>query len=262
MRPIVCERELGEGWELTRPTTAALPGVRMSGFHDRGTGGLDMQVAALSAVTVVIDLGDHPLSVAEDTAPRTVDSLVAGLAPAPHRVRSAALECLELRLSPVTAYALLDAAPSELNGVPSAEDLWGAPARRLRERLRDTQTWPERFALATDFLAGHDTGRSMDPEVTAAWQTMLTRNGQVRIAELAETTGWSRKRLWSRFTAQVGVTPKRAAMVVRFRRAFDLLLAGHPPAEVAARCGYTDQSHLHRDVTAFSGLTPGLLATA
>lgn len=82
----------------------------------------------------------------------------------------------------------------------------------------------------------------------------------MRVRDLAELTGWSRKRVWSRFTTQVGVTPKRAAMVVRFRCAFDLLVTGHSPADVAVACRYSDQSHLHRDVSAFSGITPGVLA--
>ncbi|MFI0803390.1 hypothetical protein [Amycolatopsis lurida] len=33
-------------------------------------------------------------------------------------------------------------------------------------------------------------------------------------------------------------------------------------AGVAARCGYVDQSHLHREVKAFTGLTPSIVAVA
>jgi AraC-like DNA-binding protein len=71
-----------------------------------------------------------------------------------------------------------------------------------------------------------------------------------------EELGWSRKRLWSRFHAQIGLPPKRAAKLVRFDRAAHRLVAGQAASRVAADGGYTDQSHLHRDVMAFTGTTP------
>jgi AraC-like DNA-binding protein len=82
------------------------------------------------------------------------------------------------------------------------------------------------------------------------------------VERLAEETGWSRKRLWSRFRAQVGISPKRAASLVRFDCAVHRLAAGEPAAAVAADCGYADQSHLHRDVRAFTGATPAAAAVA
>jgi AraC-like DNA-binding protein len=72
--------------------------------------------------------------------------------------------------------------------------------------------------------------------------------------------GWSRKRLWSRFRSQIGLPAKRAAKLVRFDHAAHRLSAGEPPGRVAAEAGYADQSHLHRDVLAFSTVTPGVVA--
>jgi AraC-like DNA-binding protein len=79
---------------------------------------------------------------------------------------------------------------------------------------------------------------------------------------LADEVGWSRKRLWSRFRAQLGVGPKRVARLVRFDRAAHLLAAGHAPAGVATVSGYSDQPHLHREVREFAGLTPTAVAAA
>jgi AraC-like DNA-binding protein len=94
------------------------------------------------------------------------------------------------------------------------------------------------------------------------WAQLVTSRGQVRVDQLAAEIGWSRKRLWSRFRSQIGLTPKRAAQLVRFDHAAHLLAAGHSAARVAAETGYADQSHLHRDVMAFAGVTPTAVAVA
>ena len=45
--------------------------------------------------------------------------------------------------------------------------------------------------------------------------------------------------------------------VLRLDRARALLGRGTPAGPVAARCGYTDQSHLVREFRALAGCTPG-----
>lgn len=52
----------------------------------------------------------------------------------------------------------------------------------------------------------------------AAWvcDGIVASRGRVRVDDLAAEVGCSRKRLWSRFRSQVGLSPKRAAMLVRF----------------------------------------------
>ena len=113
-------------------------------------------------------------------------------------------------------------------------------------------------ALARRYQAG----RAADPEVAFAWRQMVASRGCLRVERLAAEVGWSRKRLWSRFRSQIGLTPKRAAQLVRFDHAAHRLAAGHSAALVAAESGYTDQSHLHRDVKTFAGVTPTAVAAA
>ena len=107
---------------------------------------------------------------------------------------------------------------------------------------------------------GCQAGPSVDPEVAWAWEQILRSQGQVRVDRLAGEVGWSRKRLWSRFHSQVGLPPKRAATLVRFDHAAHRLAAGEDAARVAADAGYADQSHLHRDVVAFTSATPATVA--
>ncbi|MFD6392205.1 helix-turn-helix domain-containing protein [Nocardia sp. NPDC060259] len=254
------ERELA-GWEVAGPSAPSIDGVAMGGFRDRVGTGADMQVVARPDVIVVVQFGESRLAVGNTLGQNSFGGVVAGLSPGPHRVGTHRFECLEVRLSPIAAYRLLGGVPGDLRDtVADIGDVWGTAATLLREQLAETATWANRFALTTGFLTDRASTRSADPEVAACWHRVVASNGDVRVRDLAELTGWSRKRVWSRFTAQVGVTPKRAAMVVRFRSAFDLLVSGRSPADVAVACGYSDQSHLHRDVLAFAGITPGVLA--
>ncbi|MEV0076771.1 helix-turn-helix domain-containing protein [Nocardia neocaledoniensis] len=250
------------GWDFATPAVAR-PGVSMIGYRDVVGGGVDLRVAATTAVAIVIEFGGGDLIVDDTGGRQALGAFVVGLPMDTARVCAERAQCVEVRLSPVLAYHLLDTAPKDLGaGVISAEALWGGRVRRLREQLTLADTWGQRFALTNAFLAqGTHARRAIDPEVIAAWRLVLDSGGQVRVDALAASLGWSRKRLWSRFEAQIGLTPKRAAMLVRFRRAVDGLLAGRPAADVAAACGYTDQAHLSRDVAIFADRTPGALQT-
>ncbi|WP_030672090.1 helix-turn-helix transcriptional regulator [Streptomyces sp. NRRL B-1347] len=259
--PVPLERDVEGGWEVALGG-ASLDGVRMAGFRDRAAAGLDMRVLPQPSVIVVIGLGDEPVTVESGTGHRPLRSFVAALTPGPARIRGERVECVEVSLSPRAAYAVLGVSPRELEGsITSLESLWGRHERHLRERLADATTWRERLTLTEAFLARRAArAPAMAPEVAAAWETIVGSGGRVRVADLAAACGWSRKRLWSRFGDQIGLTPKRAAMLVRFDRAARALSAGENAIDVALACGYVDQPHLHRDVQALAGCTPGALA--
>jgi AraC-like DNA-binding protein len=147
--------------------------------------------------------------------------------------------------------------------VAALEDVWGRGAGQVEERLRAATSWDERFTIAAEILGRRLGARpSVDPEVAYTWRRMVTSRGRVRVDGLAGEVSWGRKRLWSRFRSQLGLTPQRAAQLVRFDRAAHLLAAGHAVASVAAQSGYVDQSHLHREVKAIAGATPTAVATA
>lgn len=235
----------------------------MAGFSARAGESVDLRVVPYPAVTVAIDLGDGLVVVEDDGGRQHRGSVAAGLAPGSVRAVGRDVECLQVRLSPVVAYDLLGAS-SELSGtIASLDDLWGSDSTRIVERLRDTASWEDRFAIVEAVLTRRlEAGGGVDPEVALAWQRMVTTRGRLRVDHLADETGWSRKRLWSRFRSQVGVTPKRASQLIRFDHAAHRLAAGHSAAVVAAESGYADQSHLHREAASFAGLTPRAIASA
>jgi AraC-like DNA-binding protein len=263
MRPGVPYPDGTDMWGVARPSRPSrVPGVTMAGFRDRGTAPVDLRAVTHPAITLAVQFGDGPLIV-EDAAGNVVSgSVVVGLAFGTLHVRGEGIECIQVRLSPVTAHALLGASSAELDGkVATLDDLWGRDASRIGERLRDTPSWEDRFAIIDAALTRrYEAGPSVDPETARAWERIVTSRGQVRIDELTAELGWSRKRLWARFRSHIGLAPKRAAMLARFDAAAHHLASGLGAARVAAELGYVDQSHLHRDVVTFTGQTPATVA--
>ncbi|RZQ60913.1 AraC family transcriptional regulator [Amycolatopsis suaedae] len=230
----------------------------MAGFRIRADGLTELRAIPHPAVTVGVEFGDRAFDIHGAQGRMRTGTLAAGLGFGAFRVRTDGVECVQIRLSPVVAYAVL----GELtDGVLALDDLWGNATSRLRERLHGARSWPERFALIESELAARlHRGRRADPEVVWAWREIVGSRGRARVGDLAARVGWSRGRLWSRFGAQLGLTPKRAAMLVRFDHAVHRLVRGDAPARVAADGGYVDQSHLHHEIRAFTGTTPAVAA--
>jgi AraC-like DNA-binding protein len=235
----------------------------MAGFGQRIPALVDIAMIAHPSVTLIVDLSEAGGIVYDAHGRQQRGSFVAGLLPGQLRAGGWRGECLQIRLSPAVAAAVLGVSAELTGTVESLEDVWVRDAGQVEEKLRAATSWDERFTIAADVLGRRLGDRpSVDPEVAYTWRRTVASQGRVRVAGLAEEVGWSRKRLWSRFRAQIGLTPTRAAQLVRFDHAAHLLAAGRDAASVAAQSGYADQSHLHREVKAIAGLTPTAVATA
>ncbi|PKW12362.1 AraC-type DNA-binding protein [Streptomyces sp. 1222.5] len=235
----------------------------MAGFHVRDLQAL--RIVPHPAVTLLLDFGAGSPVIDGAGGRQQLGSVVAGPglgSAGAVRARGENVECVQVRLSPVIAGAILGTSPAELDGVVvSLDDLWGRAASRIREQLGEVSAWQDRFALTDSLLARRqEDGPPVDPEVAWAWHRIVAGRGLARVDDLAAEVGWSRKRLWSRFRSQLGLPPKRAAKLVRFDHAAHRLVAGEGVARVAADAGYADQSHLHREVVEFTGATPAVVA--
>ncbi|SEO04774.1 AraC-type DNA-binding protein [Actinacidiphila rubida] len=225
-----------------------------------------LRVVPHPAVMLVLLVGTGRAGVDDGAGRRLRRSLVAGPgfgSGGAVRAWGEDVTCLQVRLSPVAARAVLGASPADLaGGMVALDDLWGRDAARIGAQLAETPTWEGRFALAEALVARRVRAAraAVDPEVAWAWERIAGSRGLVRVEQVAADVGWSRRRLWSRFQAQLGLPPKRAATLVRFDHAVHRLAAGDGTARVAADGGYFDQSHLHRDVMAFAGVTPATVA--
>lgn len=84
----------------------------------------------------------------------------------------------------------------------------------------------------------------------------------LHLQDLSDLIGSSATRLLRAFEAAYGLTPHRYQQSRRIAKARRMILGGAPLAEVAAACGYSDQSHLNRWFLRVHGTTPGRLRRA
>lgn len=135
-------------------------------------------------------------------------------------------------------------------------DVWGRPGASLRERLLEAAAATPRDALDVmeAVLVGQMTGPP-DPLVMVAGGGL---SAGVPVGKVAADLGVLPRTLRRRFTAQVGLGPKRFARVQRLQRVVRDLdgRAQVDWAAVAARHGYADQPHLAEEFRQLVGVTP------
>jgi AraC-like DNA-binding protein len=131
-------------------------------------------------------------------------------------------------------------------------DLCGRAGACLRERLLEAA---DPLAVMEEMLVSFLTGPGPDPAVVAA-AGALARG--VTVSAAADRVGLLPRTLHRRFTAQVGLTPKRFARTQRLKRVVRDLdgQAEVDWAAVAFRHGYADQPHLADEFRELAGVTP------
>jgi AraC-like DNA-binding protein len=252
-----------------RPLVSSYRGSRLEGFAPGTHRGLPSR-----HLTVVISLGS-PLHLAampdRAQAPASFMALAAGLHTGPAVIAHDGSEhTVSLELTPAGARSLLGLPAAELAGaVVDLEELVGPQVGKLAERMAVGPGWHARFAVLDEVLT-RCAGRTAeaDDSMAYAWRRLVGSGGAVRVAELADEIGYSRRQLTKLFTREYGLTPKQAARVVRFERSW-LLLRGlersqrHSPhrdrlslAKVAIKCGYYDQAHMAREWNDLAGCPP------
>lgn len=258
----VAQSQVGIPTAPLRPFVRSYVGYRFEGFP----AGVHLGLPSRST-TVVISLGE-PVVLTETPDPQQAhgawDALASGLS-----TRRAVIAHdgnqfgVQLGLTPLGARALLGAPVGEIGGtVVDLADVLGRDVALLREELVERATWSVRFGVLDSVLlramARHERHPTVQPELAHAWRLITRSGGGARVGDVATQVGWSRRHLSGRFIREFGVGPKDLAAIVRFERARRLLQVPLRPglAEIAAICGYADQSHLTREWRRFAGTSP------
>jgi AraC-like DNA-binding protein len=139
--------------------------------------------------------------------------------------------------------------------------LLGVPAAELRDSrvpLADLGVAAAQHGSLVELATTLASGTSSSE--TAPWSmsvlSHVTRSfaGGAAVARVADQIGWSSRTLQRQCTAVYGYGPATLRRILRFRRAMQLVDAGASYSEAAAAAGYSDQSHLHREVRDLSGM--------
>jgi AraC-like DNA-binding protein len=138
-------------------------------------------------------------------------------------------------------------------------EIWKGHAEDLRAQLAEATSTAQRFRLLEQALIDHlQRPLQRHPAVATALAAHERCTASMRTRELARVVGLSERRFIDVFRAEVGTSPKLFDRIQRFQR----VLAQTRVADVvdwaalAAACGYYDQSHLIRDFSQFTGITP------
>ena len=155
---------------------------------------------------------------------------------------------------PAPSYELTDAA------VP-LDCFWGSDAEAIGERVARAADHEGRLQVLDAALIERlgNAHAEVDTAVLHASNIVVSTGGRTTVDALSRATGLGRRQLERRFRAIVGVGPKLACSVARFRKVV-LTLHREPGIQLSAlayRTGYADQPHMSREFKRFSGVSPG-----
>lgn len=240
----------------------------LTGYREQSATPISRHELPHPGVMVILELGP-PLEVADAGQPhgaRHPGGFVAGLyeqtAACRHRGTQSGIE---LGLTLQGARRLLGVPLSELtNRAVSLVDLLPRAWRDLPDRLREL-AWPDRLRAVDAALLAR-LGEPTPREQMVAWavRRIAASAGRVDVGTLVRELGYSHTQVARMFADQVGVPPRRLARLVRFDALRRRLQSTPTPdwATLARELGFSDQSHLAREVRRFSGQTPTSLSHA
>jgi AraC-like DNA-binding protein len=163
-----------------------------------------------------------------------------------------------IRFHPGGAFPFLPLPLKEVHNLPVALDQilpptlisWGT-------QLADLPTLAQKAAHLEAILhRWYRPQQELSPDIHTALTAIRQTKGQINLHALAEANFISQRQLERHFQAQVGLSAKTYARLVRVQTARIRLRQAQPTAHLSQDLGFYDQSHFIRDFQAIMGLTP------
>jgi AraC-like DNA-binding protein len=154
------------------------------------------------------------------------------------------------RLKPgALPHLLRDSASQLTDRTVALDSIVGRSGLTLVEEMTEVRQ-DEALRLFAEFLSARlDSARPLLPQQLIRSVTSVT--------DLARAVGLSRRGVYDRLSATVGLTPKLALRIDRLHRALFALNTGVSASAAAATADYCDQAHFTREATSLLGETPG-----
>jgi AraC-like DNA-binding protein len=142
------------------------------------------------------------------------------------------------------------------NQLVELDRLWGSSGRTLRERLLEARR-PEAMLRVLETVLLEHLVNPQPPDGAIPFAASALDRG-LPVSAVTSDLGFLPKTFVRRFRKHVGLSPKRFARVRRLQRVLESIQnPGRVDwCDIAARHGYTDQSHFIHDFRDLTGLTP------
>lgn len=227
----------------------------------RSSPGARERVLPSGTMHLVVRIGGEPLVLFDDASgggPRCIGTAVVGGARSSHYVRdvSAPTRSVGVELAPGAAGLLFAGSATELaERHTSLDDLWGADAERLRDRVASAASLEGALDVLESVLMQRlPRVRGVHPAIARALDSMASASDRVGPAVAA--SGLSHRAFIERFRGEVGLAPKQFARARRLARATAALGSERSLAAVALVTGFSDQAHMTREFADMAGVSP------
>ena len=161
-----------------------------------------------------------------------------------------------VHFKPGGAFPLLGLPASEIrNQHISLEDIWGADAERLRNKMLEATTPAAKLSHLEQALLVKAHTFKRHAAVAFALERLCT---STNVANVIDQIGLSSRRFLELFSDQVGLSPKQYTRIMRFQSVIRHIAKPQPIdwTDLALTCGYFDQAHFNHDFRSFSGINP------
>lgn len=202
-------------------------------------------------VDIILDFGDHPATARS--------YLVGAMTRAVTVEQAGRVDMLAVRFRPGGASAILRLPLAEVTDqavdVDALGERWGAPASRIHA----ADSSGERMALLEqELLRRLRNAEDVDGTAAHVWSRLEQTAGGLTVRQMAGEMGLGERRLQRLFHERVGLSPKEAARVARFRTAIAHMrrTPNRPLGRIALDAGYYDQPHFNREFARMAGVSP------
>ncbi len=185
----------------------------------------------------------------------------AGIEPSIMTFRNSSYTCIQVIFKPHALNALLGINATVLSGYFAELDEFSS--RNFNERLLNASNIQQQIALLSDFLMTQlSRERPRDVVIERSLRLIDCDIAGVSVKSLLDQLNLSERHFQRRFSQTVGISPQSYLRVKRFNEAIRLIKSGQYEklTDVAYALNFYDQSHLIRDIKAFSGVTPKKLS--
>ncbi|HEX6041071.1 helix-turn-helix domain-containing protein [Longimicrobium sp.] len=208
-------------------------------------------------VDIILDFGEQPASATAGARPRS--SLVGAMTRALTVDQAGRVDMLAVRFRPGGASAFLRVPLGEVTDhavdVDALGERWGAPAARIHAADSARE---RRALLEQELLDRLGKAENVDGTAARAWSRLEQTAGGLTVRQMAGEMGLGERRLQRLFHDRVGLSPKEAARVARFRTAIAHMrrTPNRPLGRIALDAGYYDQPHFNREFARMAGVSP------